>query len=390
MSGVDTMDAQTWSTSLRFGVAVLITAAVVEERGAPFALQTLELEDPRQGEVLVRVVAAGICQTDLHIRDGEFPAAFPVVCGHEGAGIVERVGRGVSDVSPGDRVVMSYPFCGECRNCRRTRYPYCIRGADLCFGGRRMDGSTALRRDDGTPVAGHIFQQSSFATHALATQTNVIRVGDGVRLELLGPLGCGLQTGAGAVINSFAAGPGDSVAVLGVGTVGLAAVMAGKLVGADPIVAVDVVEERLALAAELGATHTIRADTDDVAERIVAVTGRGADCVLEATGRPEMLSVAVNALAMTGTAALVAGVAPGTRAELDMTTLLNGRTVRGVIQGDAIEQLFIPELIALHEAGRFPFERLVRFYDFDDINQAVDDMQAGGTVKPVLRIGEDS
>lgn len=368
---------------------MLITAAVVEEQGRPFVVQPLEMEDPLPDEVLVRVVAAGLCQTDLHIRAGDFPVGFPVVPGHEGAGIVERVGQTVDSIRPGDSVVISYPFCGRCRNCRRAQYPYCDRGVDLCFGGRRADGSTALRRTDGTPVNGHIFQQSSLATHALATQSNVVKVSDDVHLELLGPLACGLQTGAGTVINAFSAGPGDSVAVFGAGTVGLAAVMAAKLVGAGPIVAVDVVDDRLALATELGATHTIQAQGGGVAERIIEITRRGADYVAEATGRPEMLSVALDALATTGTVALVAGVAPGTRAELDMTKLLNGRTVRGVIQGDAIQQLFIPELIALHEDGRFPFERLVQFYDLDDINHAVSDMQAGRTVKPILRTGHD-
>ena len=367
-----------------------ITAAVVTEPGAPFVLEELELGEPQRDEVLVRVVAAGICQTDLHIRDGDSPAAFPLVAGHEGAGVVEQVGDAVTEVAPGDRVVMSYPFCGRCRSCRRAEYPYCESGADLCFGGQRADGSTALRRDNGDSVSGHIFQQSSLATHALATHTNVVKVAAGVPLELCGPLACGLQTGAGAVLNTCAVGPGDSMAVFGAGAVGLAAVMAARLAGAGVIIAVDVVDERLALAAELGATHTIHGRNEDVAERISAITGRGADYVLEVTGVPEMLTLALEVLAPSGVAALLAGVAPGTRATLDMTTLLNGRTVRGVIQGDAIEQLFIPELIALHAAGRFPFDRLMRFYDFSEINQAVDDMQTGVTIKPVLRIGADS
>lgn len=366
-----------------------ITAAVASEPGAPFALEGLELEDPQAGEVLVRVVAAGICQTDLHIRDGDFPASFPLVPGHEGAGIVEQVGDAVTTVSVGDRVVMSYPFCGHCRNCRRARYPYCASGADLCFGGHRLDGSTALSRDDGSPVSGHIFQQSSWATHALATEANLVVVGDTVPLELAGPLACGLQTGAGTILNTLDVGPRESVLILGTGTVGLAAVMAAKVAGANPIIAVDVVPERLVLAAELGATHTIDAREQDVAERVGEIARAGVDHVVEVTGRPEMLSLGVEALAMTGTAALVAGVAPGTRAELDMTTLLNGRTVRGVIQGDAIEQLFIPELVALHADGRFGFERLVGFYPFEDVNRAIEDMQAGRTIKPVLRIGDE-
>ena len=366
-----------------------VRAAVAGAPGEPLVIEERELDGPQPGEVLVRVVATGICQTDLHIRDGDFPAAFPVVSGHEGAGVVEQVGRGVRTVSAGDRVVMSYPYCGHCRTCRQARYPYCEDGVDLCFGGRRSDGSTALTRPDGSPVSGHVFQQSSWATHALATEANVVAVGNGGPLEVLGPLACGLQTGAGTVFNSLDVGPRDSIAVLGAGTVGLAAVMAARVVGAAPVIAVDVIPERLALAAELGATHTIVAHEQDVAARLAEIAPGGVDCVVEVTGRPEMLALGVESLAMTGTVALVAGVAPGTRVELDMTTLLNGRTVRGVVQGDAVEQLMIPQLIALHADGRFPFERLVGFYDFDDINQAISDMQAGRTIKPVLRIGAE-
>ena len=368
---------------------MIVRAAVASEEGAPLIMEDLELENPRVGEVLVRVAATGICQTDLHICASDFPATFPLVAGHEGAGVVERVGEGVRTVSVGDRVVMSYPFCGRCRNCQRAEYPYCESGVDLCFGGHRLDGTTALHRRDGTSVSGHIFQQSSWATHALSTEANVVPVGDAGPLELVGPLACGLQTGAGTVLHSLGVRPGEGIAIFGTGAVGLAAVMAAAVVGARPIIAVDVLHERLDLACELGATHAIDARTDDVAARLAEIAPRGFDHVVEATGRPEMLSVGVEALTMTGTVALVAGVAPGTSAEIDMTTLLNGRTVRGVIQGDAIAKLFIPEMLALHADGRFPFERLISFYDFDEINHAIEDMQAGRTIKPVLRIGDE-
>ncbi|MGH9045518.1 MAG: NAD(P)-dependent alcohol dehydrogenase [Acidimicrobiales bacterium] len=363
-----------------------IRAAVIEERGGPFELTDLDLDEPRPDEVLVRVVAAGICRTDLHIRDQAYPVPLPVVAGHEGAGIIERVGAGVSTVAPGDQVVMSYPYCGQCRFCQGARYSYCERGFELLFGGQRLDGSNALSRD-GEVVHGHMFQQSSFATHALATEGNVVKMPPGSALELLGPLACGLQTGAGTVMNVLHPRPEESVAVFGTGSVGLAAVMAARIVGAYPILAVDVLEERLALALDLGATHTINAARDDTAARVRSVTKSGADYVIETSGVPEMLTVALEALVTTGTAVLVGAPPVGARAEIDMKTLLNGRTLRGIIEGDACEKLFIPQLLGLYQRGLFPFERLIRRYAFDDINQAVADMEAGRVVKPVLQMG---
>jgi aryl-alcohol dehydrogenase len=364
-----------------------IRAAVIERRSGAFVLEDLELENPRPDELLVRLVATGICMTDLHIRDQGYPVPLPVVAGHEGAGVVERVGEDVRTIVPGDHVVLSYPYCGRCRNCLTADYSYCEHGFALSFGGARLDGTTALRRND-RPVHGHIFQQSSFATYALATERNTVKVPSDAPLELLGPLACGIQTGAGAVLNALRVGAEASIAIFGTGSVGLAAVMAAKIAGAAPIIAVDVNPDRLALAAELGATHTLDGRSEDVAARIAEITRRGADYVLEITALPKMLTLALEVLATKGTAALVGGAPAGTHAEIDMNTLLNGRTLRGIVQGDAVEQLFIPKLIELHHVGRLPFDRLVSFYDFDEINQAVADMQDGKVIKPILRIGE--
>ncbi|MEV6655049.1 NAD(P)-dependent alcohol dehydrogenase [Streptomyces sp. NPDC051219] len=369
-----------------------VTAAVVREKGQPFRLEELTLDTRlRPDEVLVKVAAAGVCQTDVHVRNQDLPVPLPVVLGHEGSGIVEAVGSAVTAVAPGDHVVMSYQACGHCRPCLRGHYAYCEHAFPANFGGSRLDGTNALHGGadcDDEEIHGHFFGQSSFATHALATERNVVKVDTDVPLELLGPLGCGLQTGAGAVLNSLEVPAGSSVVVIGTGTVGLAAVMASAVVGANPIIAVDVVPERLALAAEFGATHTINAKEEDTAARIAEITGNGADYVLEITARPEMLTLAVDALAPLGTAALIGGAPAGAQAPVNMNALLGGRTVRGVAQGDSIPQLFIPQLIDLYKAGRFPFDRLVAFYDFGDINQAVTDTQTGAVIKPVLRIGE--
>ncbi|MEV0034585.1 NAD(P)-dependent alcohol dehydrogenase [Streptomyces sp. NPDC050804] len=369
--------------------SIAVRAAVVREKGGPFVFEDLVLDTRlRPDEVLVKVVAAGVCQTDIHVRDQHLPTPLPAVLGHEGAGIVERVGDGVTTVAPGDRVVMSYQACGHCTPCLNGDPAYCARSFPLNFGGSRPDGSNALSGSGGEEIHGHFFGQSSFATHSLATERNVVKVADDVPLELLAPLGCGLQTGAGAVLNSLKVPAGASVVVIGTGTVGLAAVMAAAVAGASPVIAVDIVPERLTLARELGATHTVDGREEDVAGRIAEITGGGADYVLEITARPEMLTLAVDALAPLGTAALIGGAPAGARAPVNMNALLGGRTVRGIAQGDSIPQLFIPRLIELYKAGRFPFDRLVTHRGFDEINEAVTDTRTGAVIKPVLRIGE--
>jgi aryl-alcohol dehydrogenase len=366
--------------------ALTITAAVVKERGAPFQLTELDLDTRlRPDEVLVEVAATGVCQTDIHVRDQELPTPLPAVLGHEGAGIIRAIGTAVATLAPGDHVVLSYQSCGQCTPCL-TGYPaYCAQSFRLNFGGSRADGSTALHRG-GTDVHGHFFGQSSFATYAIGSERNAVKVDSDLPLELLAPLGCGLQTGAGAVLNSLKVAAGASIAIFGTGAVGLAAVMAAHAVGASPIIAVDINTDRLTLAKEFGATHVINGGEEDVATRITEITESGADYVLEVTGRPQMLGTAVDVLAPLGTAAQIGGAPAGARAAVDMNALLGGRTVRGIAQGDSIPQVFIPKLIEMYQAGRFPFDRLIRLYDFDQINDAVADARSGSVVKPVLRV----
>src|SRR6201981_1300736 len=233
-----------------------ITAAVVRERSARFTIDTLELCDPRPDEVIVRVVASGMCQTYPAGRDGYFASPYPAVYGHEGAGVVHAVGSAVASLAPGDHVVMSFPWCGTCPNCQQQKYCYCVHGRRLKMHGRRADGSTLMSRN-GAAVYSAFFQQSSFGTYALTQERYAVKVRKDAPLEILGPLACSGQTGAGAVLNVMKPKPGDSFAVFGVGAVGLSALMAAKVAGCDPIVAVDLHDHRLALARELGATHTI-------------------------------------------------------------------------------------------------------------------------------------
>jgi aryl-alcohol dehydrogenase len=353
-----------------------IQAAVLRRPGGPLRIESLELEGPREDEVLVRLKASGICHTDIDFCDDwDGP---PVVLGHEGAGVVEQAGAHLKEVKPGDHVALSYQSCGQCRQCRGGRPTGCERFWEANFGFARLDGSNALERSG---VRGHFFGQSSFATHTLATARNLVKVPEDLPLELLAPLGCGFQTGAGTVMNSLKVPTGAGIAVFGTGAVGLAAVMAARLVGASPIIGVDINPMRLELALELGATDAICNLHEDVVSRIAGITGGGIDYVLENTGDPGMHQVAIQVLNPRGTVALIAN--PGRAG-----SLTGGRKALGIIQGDAVPQTFIPQLIRLYQAGQFPFDRLVKFYDFKEINQAMADARHGDTIKPVMRISK--
>jgi aryl-alcohol dehydrogenase len=365
-----------------------IRAAVAEEQAKPLVIEELNLDEPHDDEVLVKVVAAGICQTDAHVWHQRIPAPLPLVLGHEGAGVVERVGPGVTDLEPGDHVVLSFQACGQCAQCLSGRPAYCDQAFAANFSGARLDGTVGVHRaqHESREVRGHFFGQSSFATHALTTRRNTVKVTKDVPLEVLAPLGCGLQTGAGAVLNSFSVPAGSSVAVFGVGAVGFGAVMAAHVAGASTIIAVDVNPQRLALAQELGATHTLDARNADVAREIKRITGHGVAFLLDTTGRADMLQHAVDALAPLGQIGTVTGGGPD--AAIHPSKLALGKSVRGIVQGDAVPQLFIPKLVDLYRSGRFPIDRLVRFYAFDDINTAFADAARGDVVKPVLRIAD--
>lgn len=360
-------------------------AAVVREKGGAFAIETIQLEEPRDNEVLVRIVGVGMCHTDLVVRDQYFPTPLPAVLGHEGSGIVERIGRAVTKVAPGDHVVLSYASCGVCANCQRGLYGYCPDLYGRNFSGGRPDGSSPCSDAHGERVSAYFFAQSSFAEHAIATERNVVKIRDDVPIELMGPLGCGIQTGAGAVLNALKPEGGSSIAIFGAGSVGLAAVMAARVAGCATIIAVDLNENRLNVARELGATHTIDAGGGDVIAAIQAVTGGdGVQYSLECTGLPAVVRQAVDCLRLTGICGII-GVAPlGTEISLDMNGMLFGRTVRGIIEGDSIPDIFIPRLIELWRQGRFPFDKLVRFFPMSEIELAARASEKGEVLKAIL------
>ena len=365
-----------------------VRAAVLRAPGAPLAIEQLKLGELRSHEVVVRLVATGICHTDIAVMSRPFPVEQPIVLGHEGAGIVEAVGSAVSSVKPGDRVVMSYASCGNCTSCAALAPMYCEYFFGANFLGQRPDGSTALSSND-SPVRHSFFGQSSFATHSVCTERNVVKVSPSAPLEMLGPLGCGIQTGAGAIFNVLKPSVGQSLAVFGVGSVGLAAVLAAQAIGVGTIMAIDLDDRRLALALELGATHAINpARTDTVAE-IRSLTGVGVNLSFETTGSMKVLRQAVDCLSSLGVCGFVGASAPGAELPLDVRDMMSrGKSIRGIVEGDANSQVFIPMLIRLHEQGRFPFDRLLTFYPFDDIEQALADSISGKVVKAVLRFPE--
>jgi aryl-alcohol dehydrogenase len=363
-----------------------VKAVVQKDPTSKYIIEEVDLDDPREDEVLVKIVGSGVCHTDLGAAKLLPPEAFPAVFGHEGSGIVERVGSCVKKVKPGDHVILSQLLCGACKQCLTGNACYCENGIVMNMSGGRQDLSRTISKD-GKPYFSAWFSQSSWATHALANERNVVKVSDDLPLELLGPLACGFQTGAGAVINALRPPLGSTIAIFGVGTVGLAATMGSVLAGCSKIIAVDIMPGRLKLAKEFGATHVLNGKECSPPEKIrEIVEGEGVDFSLECTGNPVVFRQAVESTASHwGQTGLIGLSAAGTEVKLDMNSILFGRKIRGILEGDAVSQLFIPQLIEYYKQGRFPIDKLITYYPMSEINQAVDDMLSGKVLKAVIR-----
>lgn len=361
-------------------------AAVLHEPAGAFAVQTVEVAEPRDGEVRVAIKAVGICHTDLVIGSGALGNAFPAVLGHEGAGVVESVGNGVTSIKPGDRVLLTFNSCGECVRCRDDDPAYCHLFFPLNMLCTRADGSTRLSAD-GKPIADNCFGQSSFAAVAIANERNVLKVPDDADLANLAPLGCGVQTGAGAVLRSLGARAGEALLVIGGGAVGLSAVMGGKLAGCDPIIVIEPQAPRRQVARELGATHVIDpAAIDDVVAAVLAASAAGVDMIVDTSGHMPTLGRTPEMIAPMGRIGLV-GVPAALDAVLPVPMvawLTKGGTLRGIVEGDSDIVGFLPELIGHFEAGRLPVDKLVTTYPFERINEAIADSHSGVCIKPVL------
>jgi aryl-alcohol dehydrogenase len=362
-----------------------ISAAVTEKLGGTFSIQEIDLDEPRSSEILVRIVSCAVCHTDMGARDGIFPFQFPGVLGHEGTGVVEEIGADVKRVKVGDHVVLSYPHDGTCPNCMRGKPKLCYNIGSLLFGGTRADGSgeSAYSRNN-TSINGHFFQQSAYATHTIVTENNAIVVSKDLPLELL-TFGCGVITGAGAVLNILNPPSGSTIAIFGAGGVGMNAIMAAVLKGCSKIIAVEPKANRRQLALEIGATHVIDPTAQNPVEAIMALTGFGVNYSLVAYGDPDVLKQAIDSLFADGHCNLIGGVMPGTEAKFDMEMfLVTGKKLSGGVGGDSISDILIPQLIDFYQQGRYPIDKIVKYYPFEQINEAIAASESGEVVKPIL------
>jgi aryl-alcohol dehydrogenase len=366
---------------------IRVRAAIATASDSPFITEDLRLTAPAAGEIRVRIVATSICHTDIFTKDQGL-CAFPIVLGHEGAGVVDALGDEVDGFDIGDHVILSYDYCGDCTQCNKGKPAYCRDHGSLNFAGTRPDGRCTHHRegDEAASVFGSFFQQSSFATFALSHPSNTIKVDKSLPLPLLAPLGCGVQTGAGTVFNTLQVEAGSNLAVFGCGCVGLSAIMAAKVAGAANIIAVDINPARLALAQELGATEIVTAGAGSSA---LLDTG-GCNYAIDTTGVPDVLRQAFDSCGPLGVTAMIAPNVPGTEVSIEMLGLLPGKSLRGVVQGDSVSHTFIPQLIDLWQQGRFPFDKLItRFDGIDSIETAVQSMKRGEVIKPVVVIDPD-
>lgn len=362
-----------------------IKAAVVREAGKEFIIENLDIEEPRSDEVLIRIVGVGICHTDLVARDLQLPVPLPAVLGHEGAGVVEKVGASVTSVKPGDHVVLSFSHCGECGSCGKNHSNYCENFVPLNMFGRRLDGSSSLSVE-GEMISGHFFGQSSFASYAIAYESNVIKVGDNAPLDLVGPLGCGIQTGAGSIMRSFKCEEGSSVVISGGGAVGLSAVLGAVVQKCEKIVVVEPQATRRNLALELGATHVIDPLAEgNLAEALLKISPKGFDYALDTSGLQAVIGGLFAAMGSGGELGLVGMPKPGAgEANLDiMSMIIKGIKVKGICEGDADPHEFIPTLIDLYLDNKFPFDKLCKTFKFDEINDAVAAQHSGECVKAI-------
>ncbi|WP_317932251.1 NAD(P)-dependent alcohol dehydrogenase [Halioxenophilus sp. WMMB6] len=358
-----------------------ILAAVTRPQ-APFTIEPVEIGPLVAGECLVELEACGICHTDLTAASGALPTPQPIVLGHEGVGVIIKVGPEVNDFRVGDRVIMSFGACGHCSPCQQHTPSYCNQAGLMNFAGRRADGSSALQQQ-GQAIAGHFFSQSSFATHAVARTTNMVKIAEDLPAALMAPLGCGIMTGMSSVVNVLAVEPGSHIAIFGCGSVGLAAVIAARLQECGEIIAVDHNPQRVQLARDLGATVGIVAEQDDLKATVKAIGGLHA--VFDCTSHPAVIEQAVGLLLARGKL-LCAGL-PSSKAPLPIDPLalvFKGLSIMGTVEGDADPKVFIPQMIDWYRQGQLPLHKLVTTYPFSDIERAVEDMKSGKTIKPVL------
>jgi aryl-alcohol dehydrogenase len=362
-----------------------IKAAVLRQVGEEFSVETVELAEPAADEVVVEIAGAGICHTDVAVQHGHLPFPLPGVLGHEGSGTVAAVGAAVTSVAVGDKVAISFNSCGQCTQCAQGVPAYCLNFMAYNFGGVRPDGSSAIA-EAGAALGANFFGQSSLATHAVARERNVVKLPADAPVELVGPLGCGIQTGAGAVFNSLDVHAGAALLIAGGGAVGLSAVLAATVREAEFIIVVEPHESRRKLALDLGATHVIDPAASPVSEQVRALVPEGVDYAVDTTALLPVLEQLLLSLGARGALGLIGVPAdPAAAFPVPLIALLvGGLTVRGITEGDSDPQIFIPYLLELHRQGKFPFEKLITTMPLSDINEALTAQVRGEAIKVVL------
>jgi S-(hydroxymethyl)glutathione dehydrogenase/alcohol dehydrogenase len=349
-------------------------AAVLYEYNKPLVVEQIEIEEPGRGQVMVRTVSTGVCHSDLFRVEGLNPTELPAVLGHESAGIVERVGEGVTYVQPGDHVLMNFiPFCGVCRYCQEGR-------PVLCVEGRRI--AQHLRKGDQRL---NVIGTAAFAEFMLAPENGVVKVRRDAPLDKLGIMGCAVATGVGAVFNTARVQAGSSVAVIGLGGVGLNVVQGAALAAASPIIAIDVLDRKLEMARQFGATHFVNAAREDPVKAVLGLTGGGADYAFEVVGKPEAMSQAFDMVHVGGEAIILGVATIGSKTSIDARGLHSGRVLRGCVYGFVRQRVDIPRFIDLYMAGRLKLDELIsRTYPLEGINEALAAMKAGEVARSVI------
>src|SRR6476469_685349 len=355
-----------------------VTGVIARSKGAPVELVDVVVPDPGPGEAVVAVQACGVCHTDLHYREGGINDDFPFLLGHEAAGVVEAVGEGVTDVAPGDFVILNRrAVCGQCRACKLGRPWYLF---------NTHNASRPMTLRDGTKLSPAL-GIGAFAEKTLVHAGQCTKVDPSVRPEVAGLLGCGVMAGLGAAINTGGVGRGDSVAVIGCGGVGCAAIAGANLAGASTVIAVDIDDRKLETAKELGATHTVNSKTGDAVEAIRSLTGgNGADVVIEAVGRPETYEQAFYARDLAGTIVLVGVPTPDMRLDLPLIDFFSrGGALNSSWYGACLPSRDFPLLVDLHLQGRLPLEKFVtETGDLGDVEEAFHKMERGEVLRSVI------
>lgn len=356
-------------------------AAVLFEAKQPLEIHDVQIDKPGPREVLIRTAACGVCRSDLHFVDGAYPHVMPTVPGHEAAGVVEAVGSEVTRIRPGDHVITFFTvFCGSCEFCVSGRPSLCVDSSTR----RPKEAEPKLRLADGTPIA-HFLNLSAFAEQMLVHENACVAISKDMPLDRAALLGCAVMTGAGSIFRDSKVTPGETVAVIGCGGIGLAAINAAKIAGAGKIVAIDPVPEKRALARKMGATHDFDAMADDLVKQVLTLTDGGVDYAIEAVGRPSTAEMAWHVLRRGGTATILGMIAPGQSVSIPGPTFLSGKKLQGSLAGSMQFPIDLPRLVQMYLDGLLDLDSMVaERIRIEDINHAFDNLRKGDAVRSVI------